>query len=251
MELQAIRLPAPGDVVGDYRILGLIGDGGQGRVYRAEAFGKSYALKFIERGFDRWGEREVHALLALKPLEHPGVVRFIACGRWPDLDRGIFYVVMEYVEGLTLHDYVMVHNPSARKAGQLVLSLGRTLLAVQEAGVLHRDVKPENIMVRLPGEEPVVLDFGLAALVGARSSAGAGQVTGTLEYLSPEAWRHARDEEGRYRPTPRDEQWALGVTFYWLLTDRLPFGARGSPHDATGASGDPEGAPRHQPPRTA
>jgi serine/threonine-protein kinase len=229
MDLQAIRLPAPGDVVGDYRILGLIGDGGQGRVYRAEAFGKSYALKFIERGFDRWGEREVQALLALKHLKLPGVVCFIACGRWPDLDRGIFYVVMEYVEGLTLHDFALIHNPSARKAGELVLSLGRTLLAVQEAGVLHRDVKPENIMVRLPGEEPVVLDFGLAALAGARSSAGAGHVTGTLEYLSPEAWRHARDEEERYRPTPRDEQWALGVTFYWLLTDWLPFGAREDP----------------------
>src|SRR5688572_18932969 len=107
MDLQAIRLPAPGDVVGDYRIIGLIGDGGQGRVYRAEASGKSYALKFIERGFDRWGEREVQALLALKHLELPGVVCFIACGRWPDLDRGIFYVVMEYVEGLTLQDYVL------------------------------------------------------------------------------------------------------------------------------------------------
>jgi hypothetical protein len=74
-----------------------------------------------------------------------------------------------------------------------------------------------------------VLDFGLGALTGAKSNSGFGQVTGTLEYLSPEAWKHARDEEERYRPTAKDELWALGVTFYWLLTDRLPFGVREDP----------------------
>ncbi len=100
------------------------------------------------------------------------MVRFIACGRWPDPERGLFYVVMEYVEGLTLYDYVMIHNPSARKVGELVLSLGRTLIAVQEAGVLHRDVKRENIMVRLPSEEPVVLDFGLGDADGSHVEPG-------------------------------------------------------------------------------
>ncbi|HYH97756.1 protein kinase domain-containing protein, partial [Hyalangium sp.] len=154
MDHHPFRLPAPGDVVGGYRIVGLLGDGGQGRVYRAEAAGRFFALKFLERGGERWGEREVESLLRLKL---PGVVGFLGCGRWPDLVRGSFYIVMELVEGLTLYDYVMVHNPTARKVAELVLSLGRTLIAVQEAGVLHRDVKRENIMVRLPSEEPVVL----------------------------------------------------------------------------------------------
>jgi hypothetical protein len=217
-------------MVGDYRIVGLLGEGGHGHVYRTEASGRVYAVKFLDPGLDRFGAREVQALMTLTQLQLPGVVRFIACGRWPDRERGLFYVVMEYVEGLTLYDYVMTHNPSARKAGQLVLSLGRTLIAVQEAGVLHRDVKRENIMVRLPSEEPVVLDFGLSTLRGATSSEGGGGVTGTLEYLSPEAWKHARDEDERYRPTPKDEQWALGVTFYWMLTDLLPFGLREDPY---------------------
>jgi serine/threonine protein kinase len=229
MDHQHFRLPSIGDLVGDYRIVDLIGNGGQGHVYRAEASGRAYAVKFLDPGLDRFGTREVQALMRLTELRLPGVVRFIACGRWPDRERGLFYVVMEYVEGLTLYDYVMVHNPSARRVGELVLSLGRTLIAVQEAGVLHRDVKRENIMVRLPSEEPVVLDFGLAALRGASSGEGFSQVTGTLEYLSPEAWRHAGSEDERYRPTAKDEQWALGVTFYWLLTDRLPFGAREDP----------------------
>lgn len=229
MDHPSFRLPSVGAMVGDYRIVGLIGDGGQGHVYRAEAFGRFYALKFLDPGLDRFGAREVQILLTLQQLQHPGVVRFIACGRWPDPDHGLFYVVMELVEGLTLYDYVMIHNPSARRVGELMLSLGRILIAVQEAGVLHRDVKRENIMVRLPSEEPVVLDFGLSALTGAKSNSGLGQVTGTLEYLSPEAWKHARDEEERYRPTAKDEQWALGVTFYWLLTDRLPFGVREDP----------------------
>jgi serine/threonine-protein kinase len=226
MNPSRLRLPSPGDVVGDYRIIGPLGDGGQGRVYRAEAAGQPFALKFLERGGERWGEREAEALLRFK---HPGVVGFRGCGRWKDPVNGPFYVAMELVEGLTLYDYVMLHNPSAHKAAELMLSLGRALLAVHEAGVLHRDVKRENIMVRLPGEEPVLLDFGLSALVGTPSAGGAGQVTGTLEYVSPEAWRHACEEEERYRPTARDEQWALGVTFYWLLTDLLPFGGREDP----------------------
>ncbi|KFE69438.1 protein kinase domain-containing protein [Hyalangium minutum] len=203
-----LQLPIPGDVVGDYRILGLLGDGGQGRVYRAEAAGQPCALKFLERGAARWGEREAEALLRFK---HPGVVGFLGCGRWKDLVHGPFYVAMELVEGLTLYDYVMVHNPSARKAAELMLSLGRALLAVHEAGVLRRDVKRENIMVRLPGEEPVLLDFGLSALEGMPSAGGAGQVIGTLEYVSPEAWRHACEEEERYRPAALDEQYRVAV----------------------------------------
>jgi len=226
MDQRHYRLPSIGAMVGDYRIVERIGDGGHGHVYRAEACGRFYALKFLDPGLEAFGKREVQALMR---LNHPGVVGFVGCGRWPDPDHGLFYVVMEYVEGLTLYDYVMIHNPSARKVGELVLSLGRTLIAVQEAGVLHRDVKRENIMVRLPGEEPVVLDFGLSTLRGATSSEGGGGVTGTLEYLSPEAWKHARDEDARYRPTPKDEQWALGVTFYWMLTDLLPFGLREDP----------------------
>jgi eukaryotic-like serine/threonine-protein kinase len=220
MNPSLVRLPAPGDMVGGYRIISPLGDGGQGRVYRAEAAGQPFALKFLERGCERWGEREAEALLRFR---HPGVVGFRGCGRWKDLVHGPFYVAMELVEGLTLYDYVMVHNPSARKAAELMLSLGRALLAVHEAGVLHRDVKRENIMVRLPGEEPVLLDFGLSALEGTPSAGGTGQVTGTLEYVSPEAWRHASEEEERYRPTARDEQWALGVT------DLLPFGGREDP----------------------
>ncbi len=219
-------LPAPGDVVGDYRIAGLLGEGGHGHVYRAEGFGRSFAVKFMDPGLEAFGKREVQALMQ---LQHPGVVGFLGCGRWKDPEHGLFYVVMELVEGLTLYDYVMQYNPTARKVGEMVLSLGRTLLAVEEAGVLHRDVKRENIMVRLPSQEPVVLDFGLSTLRGAKSSGGSGGVTGTLEYLSPEAWEHARDEEERYRPTPKDEQWALGVTFYWMLTDRLAFGEREDP----------------------
>ncbi len=77
-------------------------------------------------------------------------------------------------------------------------------------------------------------------------------MTGTLEYLSPEAWRHARDEDERYRPTAKDEQWALGVTFYWLLTDRLPFGLREDPLMTRRVLREnSQGAPRHQPARAA
>jgi serine/threonine-protein kinase len=162
-------------------------------------------------------------------VKHPGVVQVHGYGRWPNPVHGRFYFVMELVEGLTLQDYVLAHNPSARKVAQLMLSLGRALIAVQEAGVLHRDVKPENVMVRLPGEEPVLVDFGMAAVAGAASSVRFGQVVGTPEYVSPEAWRHAAEEAERYKPTAKDEQWALGVVFYWLLTDLLAFGGRDDP----------------------
>ncbi len=224
MDEPSVQLPVIGDRVGDYRIVGVLGRGGHGHVYRAEAFGRAFALKFMDPGLERFGEREVHALVHLK---HRGVVGFLGCGRWKDPEHGLFYVVMEFVEGLTLYEYVLLYNPSARKVGELLLALGRTLVAVQSAGVLHGDLKPENIMVRLPREEPVLLDFGLAARTGARPEGEDEEVEGTLEYLSPEAWEHMGASEESYRPTPQDEQWALGVTFYWMLADRLPFGERG------------------------
>jgi serine/threonine-protein kinase len=223
----AFRLPEAGDVVGDYHIVEKCGEGGYGTVYKAERAGYFYAVKFIRgRLLEGWARRERSILLH---LEHPNVVRCVGSGYWPAPAIGHPYLVMEYVEGRSLEEFVQVENPSARRSARIVLDIVLTLGEVHRQGVLHRDLKPENILIREESGRPVLVDFGVGALLGAPTVTSAGLPPGTYEFRSPEAWRFNRgnvNPEVRYPYGPGDELWALGVTFYWLLTDVLPFGNR-------------------------
>jgi serine/threonine-protein kinase len=223
----AFRLPEDGDVVGDYRIVEKCGEGGYGTVYKAERAGCFYAVKFIRgRLLEGWARRENAILLH---LEHPNVVRCVGSGYWPAPAIGHPYLVMEYVEGASLEEFVQAENPSARRSARIVLDIALTLGEVHRQGVLHRDLKPENILIRAGSGRPVLVDFGVGALLGAPTVTSAGLPPGTYEFRAPEAWRFKRENantEVRYPYGPRDELWALGVMFYWLLTDVLPFGNR-------------------------
>lgn len=221
------RLPVPGDSVGPYLVLEQVGQGGQGHVYKAQCAGRWFALKFFQvRPAAPWGE---HELDVLRRLEHPNVVRILGYGRWPDPERGFLYLVMEWVDGLTLEDHAQVHGLPARRAATHTLKVARALGAVHAAGVRHRDVKPDNILMRGLDEEPILVDFGVAHLEGLSSVEGRGQMVGTREFFSPEAcdfiWEHYGDGV-LYRADVSDEVWALGVSLYWMLTGALPFGSR-------------------------
>ena len=227
------RLPEPGELVGQYRVVGPLGQGGQGHVFLAECAGRSCVLKFF-RGYpdNPWGELEMDIL---RHVQHPNVVRVLGHGRWPYPDDGYLYLVMEYVDGEPLLGHALEHNPSARRAATLMREAAGALGVVHRQGVLHRDIKPDNLLVRTADGRPVWVDFGVGHLEGRPTLPRVGRLPpGTPEYTSPEAWRFLAEhpeDTAHYRPGVADEVWAFGVTLYELLTDRLPFGSHmGNPH---------------------
>ena len=221
----AYRLPEIKEMVGAYRIVEKVGSGSYGHVYKAEQDGQFYAVKIL-RGrllHDR-AKREIGILIH---LNHPDVVRFIGCGYWPNPVIGHSYIVMEFAGERTLEAYAQDENPSARRSARIILDTALTLGEVLRQGAMHRDLKPDNIIIRDVNARPLLIDFGVGALVGAPAVTSSRLPPGTLEFRAPEAWRFSRENDSaRYDYSPADELWALGVTFYWLLTDILPFGDR-------------------------
>lgn len=223
----AFRHPDIGEMVGDYKIVEVLGSGGLGIVFKAERAGRFFALKFLLLPkFTGRAKREISILVR---LEHPCVVRFIGSDFWPDPVMGHPYIVMEFVDGQTLEQFTLQHNPSARWAARVILDAALTLGEVHKEGVYHRDLKPSNIIIRGKGERPILIDFGVGTLVGAALITGTSLPPGTVEFRAPEPLRFQSenpDSERGYEYGPSDELWALGVTLYWLLTDVLPFGDR-------------------------
>ncbi|HYO58689.1 serine/threonine-protein kinase [Archangium sp.] len=221
----AYRLPEIKEMVGEYRIVEKLGSGSHGHVFKAEQAGRFYAVKIL-RGrllHDR-ARREIGIL---NHLNHPDVVRFFACGYWPDPVIGHSYIVMEFAGGRTLETYASEENPSARRSARIVLDIGLTLGEVLRQGVMHRDLKPDNVIIRDGNARPLLIDFGVGTLMGAPAITTSRLPPGTIEFRAPEAWRFSRENDSAsYDYGPADELWALGVTFYWLLTDILPFGDR-------------------------
>ncbi|WP_169800639.1 serine/threonine protein kinase [Archangium gephyra] len=215
----------PGTRVAGYEVVRRLGAGGYGTVYLAHGTTSLVALKVLPLERSRgWEEREVDVL---RRMRHPGVVRLLGYVDWPEDEPRVRVLIMEYVDGLPLDEHVRGSNPSALEGVELLLALLEALEAVHGAGVLHRDVKASNILVRAADGRPVLVDFGAGAYLGAPTLTSSVLPPGTPEYRSPEAWdffRHHMGDAGvRYPPTPADDLWAVGVQLYWVLTDRLPF----------------------------
>jgi len=217
---------APGTEVAGFTIEGTIASGSFGSVYRARRSGRPYALKLVR--LSPRGDREA---AALRLVRHPNVVAFHGYGFWPEDEPRFLVLALELVEGLTLDAWAARENPSALElVMRMLLPFALTLADVHASGVVHRDIKEANIVVREADGQPVLVDFGAAGL-----KEGAVRLTlrlppGTAEYRSPEALRFARQWEGEPYPfAPGDDLWALGVVLYWLLTRTLPFGDRSNP----------------------
>ncbi|ATB32671.1 serine/threonine-protein kinase [Melittangium boletus] len=219
------RLPEIGEMVGGYRIVEKLGSGSYGYVYKAEQAGCFYAVKILRgRLLNDRAKREIGIL---NHMDHPDVVRFFGCGYWPDPFVGHPYIVMEFAGGRTLETYASEENPSARRSARIVLDIGLTLGEVLRQGVMHRDLKPDNVIIRDGNARPLLIDFGVSTLTGLPAPTSSRLPPGTIEFRAPEAWRFSRENDsGSYDYSPADELWALGVSFYWLLTDILPFGDR-------------------------
>lgn len=205
----------PGQTLGPYRILGLIGAGGMGRVYKAldTRLGRTVAIKVSKAGFSGRFRREARAVAA---LNHPNVCTLF--------DLGPNYLVMEYVDGAPLRGPMPLP-----RALSVAIAIADALDAAHRKGVIHRDLKPANVLVTESG--PKLLDFGLAKLDASSGGGGVESATftgtmqatiaGTMQYMSPEQLQGRQVDH-------RSDIFSFGAMFFEMLTGRPAFEADNS-----------------------
>lgn len=214
-----------GRTLGDYEILSTLAQGGMGVVFKARQRNprRIVALKVISAGelaTRKMVERFHNEALAAARLSHPNIVPIHEVGE----DRGWHYFSMRLVEGGTLADLIRERRPEPRAAVALLLKLARAVEHAHQRGILHRDLKPTNILLDQQGE-PHLTDFGLAKVTEQDSDLTLSHaVLGTPAYMSPEqASGNSRDI------TTATDVYGLGAIFYELLSGRPPFTAESTP----------------------
>jgi serine/threonine-protein kinase len=221
---KANRFLALGDLVGDYRVTGVLGSGGMGTVYLARDIhlDRNVALKLIHDDMladATIRERFLQEARAMARVRHPNVVAIHSYGEIGDRP----YFVMEYVPGTSLSMWSRRHRRLTERVGVLE-QLCRGVEAIHEAGEVHRDLKPSNVLIGEDGRVAVT-DFGLAQVFGA-TAAERIELIGTPSYIAPEI---ARAEVPDPQFAAGVDIYALGVLAYELLTGRLPFEQRAIP----------------------
>jgi serine/threonine protein kinase len=217
----------PGTQIGPYKLLQQIGEGGMGVVYMAEQtepVKRRVALKIIKPGMDT---RQVIARFeaerqALSLMDHPNIAKVLDAGT---TDSGRPYFVMELVKGQPITQYCDEHQFTPRQRLELLLPVCQAIQHAHQKGIIHRDIKPTNILVAEYDQKavPKVIDFGVAkatsqALTEKTMFTGLGQIVGTLEYMSPE-----QAKVNQLDIDTRSDIYSLGVLLYELLTGSTPF----------------------------
>ncbi|HUL43717.1 MAG TPA: protein kinase [Bacteroidota bacterium] len=206
-----------GSVISHYKILEKLGEGGMGVVYKAQdtKLDRIVALKFLPVALTSdptERERFHQEAKAASQLMHPNVTAIFEINE----SEGQIYLAMEHVDGSTLKTIILKEEPlSTRKALDLAIQLCSGLSAAHEKGIVHRDIKSENILVNTKGELKIT-DFGLAKLKGASKLTKTGSTLGTAAYMSPE---QAQGDD----VDARSDIFSAGVVLYELLTGKLPF----------------------------
>ncbi len=213
--------PFVGRAFGGYRIESVIGRGGMGTVYMARqlSLGRPVAIKVLPKdlaGEEQFLERFHREADALSRLSHPSVVAVFDRGEV----EGQPYLVMEYVEGMSLRDAMRNGPLPLAEALRVVAAVLAALDHAHEKGIVHRDIKPENVLLSREGVVKVA-DFGLSKLLGPEDVTRLTRtqlVLGTYEYMAPEQREHAREAD------PRSDLYATGVVLYEMLAGELPIG---------------------------
>ena len=220
----------PVAIIGPYKLLQKIGEGGMGTVYmaqQAEPIRRLVAVKIIKPGLD---SAEVLARFeaerqALALVEHPNVAKILDAGTTAS---GLPYFVMELIHGIPITDYCNQCRLSVRKRLELLIPVCQAVEFAHQKGIIHRDLKPSNVMIALYDGRPVpkVIDFGVAKAIDQKLTertlvTNFGALVGTLEYMSPE-----QAEQNQLDIDTRSDIYSLGVLLYELLTGKTPLDRR-------------------------
>ncbi len=205
-----------GRTVSHYKILEKLGEGGMGVVYKAHdtKLDRVVALKFLPYYLTSDAtekERFYHEARAASALLHPNVAVVFEINE----HDGQVFIAMEFVEGKTLKQIIQEGTLPLRELLDIAIQVCDGLAAAHERGIVHRDIKSENILVTSKGQ-PKITDFGLSKVRGATKLTKTGSTLGTAAYMSPE---QARGEEVDHR----SDIFSLGVVLYEMLTGKLPF----------------------------
>jgi tetratricopeptide (TPR) repeat protein len=208
-------LPAPGEEVGGFVVEKRLDDGGMGHVLvaRDPVLVRKVALKFLHRrllGDPRAEDRFLREGRALAGIEHPNVVRVHVVGDW----NGWPYLAMEYIEGTLLSSLARGGRTPIAAALRVAEDLAAAVAAIHARRLVHRDVKPANVVLRHRDGSACLLDFGLVRSLATTTDAGSGAV-GTPYYMAPEQISGRRVDQ-------RADVYSFGVTIYELLTGRVP-----------------------------
>jgi eukaryotic-like serine/threonine-protein kinase len=206
-------------VLGDrYTLVEPLGDGGMAEVYlaRDNFLGRKVALKVLRERYaddEEFVERFRREAISAAALNHPNVVQVYDRGRTED---GAFYMAMEYVPGGTLKERMKTEGGlTPREAAEIASQVADALAVAHDRGIVHRDVKPQNVLLAASGEAKVS-DFGIARAASTDTLTQTDAVLGTLAYMSPEQVRGER-------VGPASDLYSLGVVLYEMLTGDLPY----------------------------
>jgi beta-lactam-binding protein with PASTA domain/predicted Ser/Thr protein kinase len=203
---------------GRYRVIRRLGSGGMADVCCAEdsQLGRRVALKVLRRRFaedQQFVERFRREASSAAGLQHPNIVGIFDRGEWD----GTYYIAMEFVEGRTLKDIIRQKGPAPPEAAvDITLQVLRDARFAHKRGIVHRDIKPHNVLIDQDGRVRVT-DFGIAR-AGTSDMTETGSIMGTAQYLSP--------EQAQGRPVDaRSDLYSIGIVLYELLTGQVPFDA--------------------------
>ena len=198
-----------------YEILGKVGAGGMSDVYKAKdlTLGRFVAIKVLKAEFSEdinFVTKFRSEAQAAAGLEHPNIVNIYDVGS----ENGLHYIVMEYVEGITLKTYIEKKGQlSFKEAVSIAIQVGRGIEAAHNKNIVHRDIKPQNIMISTEGQVKVT-DFGIAR--AATSNTISSDVMGSVHYSSPEQARNGFVDG-------KSDIYSLGIVMYEMVTGRVPF----------------------------